>query len=101
MTYPRIEDPAKYLVDEGSFIFPSEELRRTEIVRGPNIKPLPVFDALPENLSVQVAIKVGDHISTDGIMPAGSEVLPLRSNIEAISQYVFHLVDPDFVARIK
>ena len=101
MVYPRIEDPAKYLVDEGSFIFPSEELHRTEIIRGPNIKPLPEFDPLPENLAVQVAIKVGDHISTDGIMPAGSEVLPLRSNIEAISHYVFHLIDPEFVARIK
>ncbi len=101
MTYPRIEDPVKYLVDEGSFIFPSDELRSTEIVRGPNIKPFPELDALPENLAAAVAIKVGDNISTDGIMPAGSEVLPLRSNIEAISEYVFHLVDPDFVSRIK
>jgi len=101
MTYPRIEDPVKYLVDEGSFIFPSDELRSTEIVRGPNIKPFPELVELPENLAASVAIKVGDNISTDGIMPAGSEILPLRSNIEAISEYVFHLVDPDFVARIK
>ena len=101
MAYPRIEDPAKYLIDEGSFIFPSDELSLTEIERGPNIKPFPEFDPLPENLAATVAIKVGDNISTDGIMPAGSEILPLRSNIEAISAYVFHLVDPEFVGRIK
>jgi len=70
-------------------------------VRGPNIKPFPEFDALPETLEAEIAIKVADNISTDGIMPAGSEVLPLRSNIEAISEYVFHLVDEEFVKRIK
>lgn len=101
MAYPRIEDPETYLVDEGSFIFPSEELHRTEIVRGPNIKPLPEFAALPESLEAEVAIKVGDNLSTDGIMPAGNKILPLRSNIEAISEFVFNLVDPEFVGRIK
>jgi len=88
-------------VDEGSIIFPSDELRQTEIVRGPNIKPFPELAPLPENLAATVAIKVGDNISTDGIMPAGSKVLPLRSNIEAISAFVFNLVDPEFVTRIK
>lgn len=101
MDYPRIEDPARYLIDEGSFIFPSDELRQTEIVRGPNIKPFPELAPLPENLAAEVAIKVGDNISTDGIMPAGSKVLPLRSNIEAISEFVFNLIDPEFVVRIK
>lgn len=101
MDYPRIEDPERYLIDEGSFVFPSAELSRTEIVRGPNIRPFPPLEPLPENLAAAVAIKVGDHLSTDGIMPAGNEILPLRSNIEAISAYVFHLVDPHFVARIK
>jgi aconitate hydratase len=100
-SYPHIADPARYLVDEGSIIFPSDELRQTEIVRGPNIKPFPELAPLPENLAATVAIKVGDNISTDGIMPAGSKVLPLRSNIEAISAFVFNLVDPEFVTRIK
>jgi aconitate hydratase len=99
--YPHIADTARYLVDEGSIIFPSDELRQTEIVRGPNIKPFPELAPLPENLAATVAIKVGDNISTDGIMPAGSKVLPLRSNIEAISAFVFNLVDPEFVTRIK
>lgn len=101
MNYPHIEDPATYLVDESSIIFPSRELAKTEVARGPNIMKLPEFDALPDTLEATVAIRVEDNISTDGIMPAGSKILPLRSNIAAISEYVFHLVDPDFVARVK
>ncbi len=99
MGYPRITDPENYLVDESSIIFPTEALRRTEVKRGPNIQPFPEFDPLPEKLEATVALKVGDNMSTDGIMPAGSEILPLRSNIAAISEYVFHQVDPEFVGR--
>ncbi len=101
MAYPRIEDPKEYLIDERSIVFPSEALRGTEIVRGPNIRPLPVLDALPETLTATVVLKVGDNISTDGIMPAGNKVLPLRSNIEAISEYVYSQIDPDFAARAR
>ena len=100
MDYPRIQDPETYLIDESSIIFPSEELRKTEVVRGPNIMPLPDFEALPETLEATVVIKAEDNLSTDGIMPAGSKILPLRSNIAAISEYVFHQVDPDFIERI-
>ncbi|MDT8443438.1 MAG: aconitate hydratase [Desulfuromonadales bacterium] len=101
MSYPNIVDPETYQIDDSSIIFPSDELQDTEIKRGPNIKPFPKFDSLPETLQAEVAIKVADNISTDGIMPAGSEILPLRSNIEAISEYVFHLVDEAFIKRIK
>lgn len=101
MAYPRIADPEKYLVDESSIIFPAPELAKTEVVRGPNIMKLPEFDALPDTLEARVAIRVEDNISTDGIMPAGSKILPLRSNIAAISEFVFHLVDAEFVSRIK
>ena len=101
MAYPRIKDPEQYRVDEASIICPSERLSQTEVKRGPNIQPFPEFDPLPATIEAKVAIKVNDNISTDGIMPAGSEILPLRSNIAAISEYVFHLVDPDFVGRIK
>ncbi len=101
MDYPRIQDPQQYRVDESSIIFPSESLRQTEVQRGPNIKPFPDFEPLPESLETTVAIKVEDNLSTDGIMPAGSKILPLRSNIAAISEFVFHLVDPEFVGRIK
>jgi aconitate hydratase len=101
MAYPRIEDPEKYIIDETSIIFPSSELRKTEILRGPNIKPLPVMDPLPETLEAEVVITVGDNISTDTIMPAGSKILPLRSNIEALSEFVFFYLDPDFVRECK
>ena len=99
MAYPPIEEPEKRVIDRSSVVYPNEELSLTEVVRGPNIKPFPEFDPLPENLRFIVAIKVGDNISTDGIMPAGNKVLPLRSNIEAISEFVFYQLDPDFHAR--
>ena len=101
MTYPRIEDPTKYIIDERSIIFPSDGLRETTVVTGPNIKPLPVLEALPEILAAEVVLKIGDNISTDTIMPAGNKVLPLRSNIEAISEYVFSPVDPGFAQEAR
>ncbi len=101
MEYPRITDPETYVVDTSSIVFPSPESSGTEIVRGPNIKPFPDFDALPETLVAKVALVVEDNISTDGIMPAGSKVLPLRSNIEAISEYVFYQIDPLFHRRCQ
>jgi aconitate hydratase len=101
MSYPRIQDPEKYLVDKNSLIFPSDELKKTEILRGPNIRPLPEMEPLPDTLEAEVGIKVEDNITTDAIMPAGSKVLPLRSNIEAISEFVFYQIDPDFHSRAK
>jgi aconitate hydratase len=96
MRYPRIQDPEKYIIDEASIIFPTDELRQTEVVRGPNIKPLPKLEPLPKKLEAEVVLKVGDNISTDTIMPAGNKILPLRSNIEAISEYIFSQITPDF-----
>ncbi len=101
MAYPRIADPKAYTIDERSIVFPSDDLRRTEIVRGPNIRPLPVLDPLPDHIAAEVTLKVGDNISTDSIMPAGNRILPLRSNIEAISEFVFNSVDPEFPRRSK
>ena len=101
MAYPRITEPAKTIIEEKSIVFPSDELRKTAIVRGPNIKPLPVLEPLPDTLIATVALKVGDNISTDAIMPAGNQVLPLRSNIEAISEFVYSQLDPGFAKRAK
>ena len=101
MEYPRIEDPKEYLIDEFSIIRPVEELRKTDVIRGPNIAPLPAFDQLPENLETKVALVVDDNISTDTIMPAGSEILPLRSNVPAISEYVFSRLDPEFAKKCR
>ncbi len=99
--YNRVRHPDKFLVNDTSIIFPAPEHQKTEIVRGPNIKPFPQLSALPDRLEAEVLIKVGDNISTDGIMPAGNQVLPLRSNIQAISEYVFAHIDADFAKKAK
>jgi aconitate hydratase len=101
MAYPRIKDPERYMISEAAIVFPGEEGRKTAIIRGPNIKPFPKLDALPETLVGEVALKVGDNVSTDTIMPAGNKVLPLRSNIEAISEFVYYQIDPDFAKEAK
>jgi aconitate hydratase len=101
MKYPRIRDPRKYIVDEASIIRASGELRDTEVIRGPNIRPLPSFQPLAETISAEVVLKVGDNISTDAIMPAGSRVLPFRSNIEAISEFVFSQTASDFARECR
>ncbi|GLI37244.1 aconitate hydratase [Geobacter hydrogenophilus] len=103
MPWPSVQNPAKYVLDDSSIIFPlpPEEAKNMEIVTGPNIIPFPDFDPLPETLEAEVIITVGDNISTDTIMPAGNKVLPFRSNIPAISQFVFEQLDPDFHTRAK
>ena len=101
MAYPRIQDPERYVVEGAGIDIPSEAGRATEVIRGPNIKPLPHLEPLPEDLSAEVVLKVGDNVSTDTIMPAGSKVLPLRSNIEAISEFVFSQIDPEFASNCK
>ena len=101
MEYPLVSVPERRLVDRSSLMHPDEELRNTEMIRGPNIKPFPKLSPVPENLEVRVAIKVEDNISTDTIMPAGNTVLPLRSNIEAISKFVFYQIAPDFHERCR
>lgn len=86
------------------FHFPpksGEERKNIEVLRGPNIVALESFDALKEELAGEVVLKVGDGITTDHIMPAGAEITALRSNIPAISEYVFSRVDEGFVARAK
>jgi len=101
MAYPRITEPTKTIIEEKSIVFPSDELRKTAIVRGPNIKPLPVLEPLPDTLIAKVALKVGDNISTDAIMPAGNQILPLRSNIEAISEFVYSQLDAAFAKEAR
>ncbi|MHB0912971.1 MAG: aconitate hydratase [Armatimonadota bacterium] len=95
----KVELPEKYLLDDGMIVPPSDA--PVTIVRGPNIKPLPIREELPENLSGKVLLKVEDNITTDHIMPAGAKILPLRSNIPAISEHVFSGVDPTFASRAK
>lgn len=92
--------PETYEVDDRMIIAPPPEGSSIEIKRGPNIKPLPQFNILPDELSGEVVIKVGDNITTDHIMPAGAKILPLRSNIPEIAKHVFAPVDKDFYARV-
>jgi aconitate hydratase len=82
-------------------IAPPDDGSEVEVLRGPNIRPLPLRDPLPESLDATVLLKVGDNITTDDIMPAGAKVLPLRSNIPAISEFVFSGIDADFPARAR
>lgn len=98
---PKIETPKKFIVDDSLIIPPSDEPESVEIIRGPNIKKVPLKESLPRKLEGEVLIKVGDDITTDHIMPAGAEILPLRSNIPAISEHVFERVDPEFPKRAK
>jgi aconitate hydratase len=99
--YPAISYPKKYTYNRGWFILPSDDPDSVEIVKGPNIKPLPRFDELGEDIRGEVLLKLGDNISTDIIMPAGNRVLPYRSNIPAISEFVFDVVDENFAKRAK
>jgi aconitate hydratase len=98
---PEVPYPERFKYREDWFIQPPKDRSAVEIVRGPNIKPLPVFPALAETLEGAVLIKVADNISTDIIMPAGNRVLPYRSNIPAISDFVFDVIDEEFPARAK
>jgi len=101
MPWPGVQNPERYVIDDSSIIFPlpAEEAAKVELVTGPNIVPFPEFEPLPEDLSVEVILKTGDNISTDAIMPAGNKVLPYRSNIPAISRFVFEQLDPGFSER--
>jgi aconitate hydratase len=99
MPWPAVTNPETYLVDDSSIIAPLEDTSGVEIVTGPNIIPFPQFDPLPDTLETTVIITVGDNITTDHIMPAGNKVLPFRSNIPAISRFVFEQLDPGFPDR--
>lgn len=78
---------------------PSSTPERIKIIRGPNIKPLPINKPLSNSFKARILIKTGDHVSTDDILPGGSEVLPFRSNIPAISRFTFSRLDPTFAER--
>ena len=93
--------PKKFPSIRHLFIYPPEDGTGVEVVRGPNIKPISRFPEVGAEIEAKVAIKVGDDITTDHILPGGSQVMSLRSNIPAISEHVFINVDKDFVSRIR
>ncbi|MBR4961149.1 MAG: aconitate hydratase, partial [Clostridia bacterium] len=95
--------PEKFTINDSAVLPPlsDEEAVAAEVLRGPNIKDYPATAPLAENLECPVSLKVGDNITTDHIMPAGAKILPLRSNIPAISEHCFTVCDKDFPARAK
>ncbi len=92
------EMPAKFTIDDSMLLAPDND-GSTEIIKGPNIKAVPTGEPLAESLAKEVILKVGDNITTDDIMPAGSKILPLRSNIPEISKYVYQGIDEKFHDR--
>ena len=103
MPWPAVTNPETYVLDDAGILLPlpPEEAARVEVVTGPHIVPLPRFEELPGELQASVILKVGDDVSTDTIMPAGNRILPLRSNIPAISSFVFEPLDPGFAERAR
>ena len=98
---PSIKMPTSFLINDNMIVPPApvEEMNEVEILRGPNIKPFPKTQPLADTITAKVLLKVEDNITTDHIMPAGAKILPLRSNIPAISEHCFVRCDPEFPAR--
>ena len=98
-----VHEPEAYEIDDSMIIkpLPEEEAKKIEIVRGPNIKFLPIPEVPVQHLKVPVSLKGGDNISTDDITPASAEFSSMRSNIPLMSQYCYHRYAPDFAARAK
>lgn len=97
--YPQFEEPDEIIINQAMLVPPIVESRHIELEKGPNIKPLPLFNPLSDSLEGKVLIVVGDDISTDAIMPAGAKILPYRSNIPEISKFVFNQIDEDYSNR--
>ncbi|MBE7011909.1 MAG: aconitate hydratase [Ruminococcaceae bacterium] len=100
---PKFELPEEFIINDNMVVTPAtpDEADSVEILRGPNIKPFPKTSPLDESIECKCSLKVGDNITTDHIMPAGAKILPLRSNIPAISQYCFTVCDEEFPKRAE
>lgn len=98
---PEVPYPQRFSFSPRWFIDPSPCPQEVEIIRGPNIQPFPVFPPLEEDIEAEVLLVLGDNISTDQIIPGGNRVLPLRSNVPAISRFVFDMVDETFPQRAQ
>lgn len=100
---PAITMPDSFKVDDSAILAPvsAEDAAEAEVLRGPNIKEFPKSKPFADALSAKLVLKVGDNITTDHIMPAGSKILPYRSNIPFLSQFCFQVCDPAFPERAK
>jgi aconitate hydratase len=94
-------DPKKYLINRNFIVPPKDDTSTVTVIKGPNIKEISIKEPLRDTIEAEVLLKLGDNITTDDIMPAGSAVLPYRSNIPAISEFVFSNIDTSFSRRAK
>jgi len=97
ITYPQWREPDTTAINEQMLVHPNG--KGPELIKGPNIKSLPDFDPLPDALELPILLKMGDNVSTDEILKAGADVLPLRSNIPEISKYAYYVIDQSFYDR--
>lgn len=98
--YPKIKIPKKIKFTP-QFIYPDKKNKKVEVFYGPNIKPLPVFEKMEQSLTLTVLKKLQDNVSTDDILPAGTKILSLRSNIPEISKYMFYNKYPEIIQKIE
>ncbi len=96
-----IVEPHDYIIDDRLILAPAENGEEVEVIRGPNIKPMPINEPLPDTLTIQVSAVRGDNITTDDITPANAQFSALRSNIPEISKYCYGRIDPEFHDRCK
>jgi aconitate hydratase len=101
--YPRVKEPAEPLLNTKMLVapLPADEAAKVELVRGENIVPLPDLEPLPDSLEVVLLLKMGDNISTDEILPAGARVLPYRSNVPALAEFAFDMIDQTYPQRAR
>lgn len=95
----KVKEPKLFAINDNMLVQPKSDTTGIKILKGPNIKEVPVKDALKDSIEAEVLLKTGNNITTDDIMPAGSRVLPFRSNIPAISDFVFENIDKTFSSR--
>lgn len=100
---PAVTLPEHFRIDDSAVLppAPADEADTVEVLRGPNIRPFPQSKPFADTLTAELVLKVGDNITTDHIMPAGSKILPYRSNIPKLSEFCFTVCDPGFPARAK
>ena len=99
--YPEIDIDKQLIIDDSMIILPSKHPDRVKIERGPNIISIPLKSSLCNYIQAKVQLKLGNNISTDDILPAGTEIMSLRSNLPKISEHTFRYVNPDFFQRMK
>ncbi|RTY72696.1 aconitate hydratase [Flavobacterium sp. ZB4P23] len=99
MKYPKFENPEVEIINTDMLVAPLKDGSGVELHKGPNIKSIPEIEALQQDYRIPILLKMGDNVSTDEILKAGADVLPLRSNIPEISKYAFSVIDPSFYDR--